>query len=70
MISSYASPLRNFGITACEHCNTSAPFIMCRRGDTESRHFNLLFILEGTQLLEAGSGDLKLKAVDFMSIPS
>lgn len=70
MNSSYASPLRNLGITACGYCNTLVPSTMVRHGDREPRHFNLGFMLKGAQLLETESGDFQLEAGNFMSIPS
>jgi AraC-like DNA-binding protein len=64
------TPLRELGISACGHARTAGPFCMIRRGDSEKTHFNLCFMLEGTQLLETEDAEYIMEPGTFMSLPS
>lgn len=64
------SSLENLGIMDCAYTETSPPFEMIRRGALEDTHFNLVYNLEGTMLLETDTNQYRVNPGDFIYIPS
>jgi AraC-like DNA-binding protein len=66
----YGKAFKRLGIYGVGYNLVWPPFCMIRRGDTESTHYNLMYVLEGAYLMETADRDYVFNAGDFVSIPS